>query len=763
MSQPIENVQTVNASSSHSLHPYDNLNIGTNGPWRSDPNKSLPAWLNFDLGKNFLLNKIRVISTNREMAPKEISVDYFGNDLKLIGRDIARVTFNAALPDYTKFQDFRVVYDQNSVKYVRIRIISNWGARSVQLNRILFFGRESNKGIKATSPAISEDSGPTYALQKWYTGDRVRYRWEKGQKWYEGRILHVNESNDGITYLIKDDSGWTKDKIKNSDTREPRYPRKPRKLKASCSEISLKTIVEDLGEEEAAHDEEILSGDDSLSDMENQEENKKEKLAVVIPDQTKVTSSPKRTKVVTPKLVLPKRTDNRTKIINLKLASAASTARQPEKVVEDPPAKVSPIKTKVTLSPVRENPAEALQKIDPNLIPPVPITRTLPSSSSATTSKRTSQGSLSPRKSKNGTLLAKNFKKKRLNGIYNQTNSPRSRGNSPSGKRPMFKSSQGLVLWWFSNMRTWMISQQHQVGSNRSYAFVHDNGFHPLDIKGRWRTYNKMSAEKWDWDQGVITPPGQLEDEESLTLAEIIRSRSQRQKDTRSPSKPKPIKRVVTPEIEGDIVPWKVVCRGFRVCKLNSVYLRQKDQSGGRHRFMSTSGLVLWWYKQRKFWMISPKGLVGTDKSYACIQHKSMHPKDISGVWQVFDCEQRMFTNDKGAMVHPGVGERISLEGFPERLDLNGVFIEKRERQRQQPSFLKYIPERNITLVLFFRTDTRKWCITKVDERDGTPLASCHDSTPIAMYKEIPPHPKLLRNGGEWKDGLNRNLKGRVV
>jgi len=759
MSLPIENVQTVNASSSQPSYPYDNLNIGTNGPWRSDANKSLPAWLNFDLGKNFLLNKIRVISTNREMAPKEISVDYFGNDLRLIGRDIARVTFNAELPDYTKFQDFRIVYDQHSVKYVRIRILSNWGGRSVQLNRIVFFGRESTKGIKASSPVISEDSGPTYVPQKWYAGDRVRYRWEKNQKWYEGRILHVNESNDGITYLIKDDSGWTKDKIKMSDTREPRYPRKPRKLKASCSEISLLTIVEDLGEEEAAHEEEVTSGDDSLSDMDDQVENKKDKLAVVIPDPTKPLSSPKRNKgkVVTPKLVLPKRTDNRTKIINLKLASAA---RQQEKVVEDPPDKVSPKQLNVKLSPVQENPTKTPKKTDINQIPPVPITRTVPSGSSTTTSKRT--GSLSPRKVKNGTLLAKNFKKKRLNGIYKQT-SPRSRSNSPSGSRPMFKSSQGLVLWWFSTMKTWMISQQHQVGSNRSYAFVHDNGFHPLEIKGRWRTYNKMSIEKWDWDRGVITPPGQLEDEESLTLAEIIRSRSQRQKEPRSPSKPEPNKRVVTPEIEGDIVSWKVVCRGFRVSKLNSVYLRQKEQSGGRHRFMSTSGLVLWWYKRRQFWMISPQSLVGTDKSYACIQHKSMHPKDISGEWQVFDREQRRFSNDKGAMVHPGVAERIYLEGFPERLDLNGVFIEKRVRQRQQPSFLKYIPERNITLVLFFRVSTRKWCITKVDERYGPPLASCQDSTPIAMYKEIPPHPKLLRNGGEWKDGLNRNLKGRVV
>lgn len=307
-----------------------------------------------------------------------------------------------------------------------------------------------------------------------------------------------------------------------------------------------------------------------------------------------------------------------------------------------------------------------------------------------------------------------------------------------------------------------MISKQHQVGSNRSYAFVHDNGSHPLDIKGSWRTYDKTSLEKWDWDLGIITSSRQMEDEESLTLEEIIRNQIQRPKDGQTPNKLRLTKSVVTPEIEGDIVDWKVVVRGFRISKLNTVYLRQKKQMGGRPHFMSNSGLVLWWYHRRRFWMISPNKLVGTDKSYACIHDKSMHPKDISGAWQVFDKEQQSFTNDKGGMVHPGVAEKIHLRGFPDKLDLNGVFIEKRERQRQQPSFLKYIPEFSKTLVLFFRANTRNWCITKEDERHCPPLASCHDSTPTSMYKIITPHPKLLRNGGVWKDEFNRNLMGRV-
>jgi len=107
-------------------------------------------------------------------------------------------------------------------------------------------------------------------------------------------------------------------------------------------------------------------------------------------------------------------------------------------------------------------------------------------------------------------------------------------------------------------MKTWMISKQHQVGSNRSYAFVHDTGFHPLDIKGKWRSYNKMLAEKWDWDQGVMTTPGKMQDDDNLTLAEIIQNRSQRHKNGRNPYNIMPTTQMVFPEIEGDIVLWRV-------------------------------------------------------------------------------------------------------------------------------------------------------------------------------------------------------------
>eukprot|EP00497_Spongosphaera_streptacantha_P003532 TRINITY_DN4257_c0_g1_i1.p3 TRINITY_DN4257_c0_g1~~TRINITY_DN4257_c0_g1_i1.p3 ORF type:complete len:79 (+),score=17.64 TRINITY_DN4257_c0_g1_i1:52-288(+) len=74
--------------------------------------------------------------------------------------------------------------------------------------------------------------------------------------------------------------------------------------------------------------------------------------------------------------------------------------------------------------------------------------------------------------------------------------------------------------------------------------------------------------------------------------------------------------------------------------------------------------------------MISPKRMVGTDKTYACIHHNAMHPKDINGTWQVFDTKLRKFTDDPKAMVSEGRGgPPIELRGFTLEA-LNGVYKE---------------------------------------------------------------------------------------
>merc|ERR1719233_278174 len=167
----------------------------------------------------------------------ELCLDYFGNDLKLIGNNIAKFEFDASSAEFRLYQDFRLCRQTHSVKFIRIRILSTWGAKFVKIKCIVFFGTPSNQGVKQFK---QEELDPSQVTQ-WYIGDRVRYLGPDGKRWYEGKILHINPSE---TYLIQDDHGWVKDHINPKNTRQPRYPRKPKKLKARTSQISVPTIME---------------------------------------------------------------------------------------------------------------------------------------------------------------------------------------------------------------------------------------------------------------------------------------------------------------------------------------------------------------------------------------------------------------------------------------------------------------------------------------------------------------------------------------
>merc|ERR1719233_422558 len=170
----------------------------------------------------------------------ELCLDYFGNDLKLIENNIAKFEFDASSAEFRLYQDFRLCRQTHSVKFLRIRILSTWGAKFVKIKCIVFFGTPSNQGVKQFK---QEELDPSEYAQ-WYIGDRVRYLGPDGKRWYEGKILHINPSD---TYLIQDDHGWVKDHIKPKNTRQPRYKRKPKKLTASTSQISVATIVEEAG------------------------------------------------------------------------------------------------------------------------------------------------------------------------------------------------------------------------------------------------------------------------------------------------------------------------------------------------------------------------------------------------------------------------------------------------------------------------------------------------------------------------------------
>jgi len=773
---PIGGVLTVNASSSDKNFPYDNLNSGSVGSWRSDPQKPFPAWLNFDLGENVLLEKIRVISTTREMAPKMISVDYFGNDLRLIGRDIATLTFNAASPNYEKFQEFILREEDHAVKYIRLRILSNWGAKSVQLNAILFFGKRSQKGVKPLPRAGPEDNIPAYVPQQWYVNDRVRYRWEEGQKWYEGRVIHINNPDEmgRITYLIRDDSGWVKDNISPQNTREPQYRRKPRKLRASCSEISLKPIVEALEEEgeKRSEDEDSSAASSSLSgervdediilDRDEQEEQPRElkisKPAAednnLPPKKKETTLKPEESKgaVEDSNSLLEHKTEHQRKMSynSVSLFNVVEEQKSKPPTLEGNKSSSTDVLPKENAAIKLGSLAQAFISLMPKEASPAKKPPAKPTRSAGTTEKK-SQAPMNPllKKSQKSTIvrkkpketvqkgscvLARNFKIKRLNKIYKKC-------LKEKDGHPMFRNSKGLVLWWYKELEMWMISKWELVGTDKSYAFTRDTAVNPVDISSAWKTYNKRT-KKWDPDPGAISSPSWLSDEKGedhLTLSEL---KSRRKSDEVG---------------EGDdIVVWKVVLSGFRVPKLNNVYLLQENLINGRPHFKSSSGrIVLWWFHRRRFWMLSPQRLVGSDQSYACIEHlgKQKHPKDVVGMWQVYDRNLKKFVENEGAAINPGVAEKVSLRGFSKVPTLNGVFIETRNWRCNRPTFLKYDAEADVSLVLFYRNSTKQWCVTKDGEIGSKPIVSC---------EEPGMHPREYKDRRVWRDALDNILLGVV-
>jgi len=202
-----------------------------------------------------------------------------------------------------------------------------------------------------------------------------------------------------------------------------------------------------------------------------------------------------------------------------------------------------------------------------------------------------------------------------------------------------------------------------------------------------------------------------------------------------------------------DVVSWKVILQNFSVKKLNGVYIRQKEDISDRYSFISQTGLVLWWYDRRRFWMVSPKRLVSTDKSYACIENDSVHPKDISGLWQVWDRNAKQFVDDENGKILAGVAEKVTLTGFTTP-EFNGTFVEMRNRHGSRPAFMKYDRKQNRALVLFYRNSTQQWRVRKEGTKESIPIAVSDES--VMLHRNI-------KKEGLWANGLSKQETNKML
>lgn len=336
-------------------------------------------------------------------------------------------------------------------------------------------------------------------------------------------------------------------------------------------------------------------------------------------------------------------------------------------------------------------------------------------------------------------IICTGFANDRLNGTY-------SARSSRQGGRPTFRNAENLVIWWYHEVKTWMISQANLVGSDKSYSCVRDNAYHPCDIKARWKTYNKK-RRAWDPDPTARISAsdasgndderiGNDNDEDELTLEDLRRMGGGGEAGDKKRKG------------SGEVL-WRVRAQNFRLSKLNGSYTRTEARKNGRHVFVKSQPdgqeLVLWWYKRRKFWMVSPKKMVGTDKSYACIQHSCLHPKDINGNWQVFDTTQRRFTPDNNAEIVAGEVDSIVLSKFLLK-DINGTYLETGDISNDRPMY----KNAKAGLLLWYKLGRgrRHWWVSEEGAREVA----------LAMVEDGARHPSAIT--GTWHSKPRRGAGG---
>lgn len=198
------------------------------------------GWLNFDLGDDFVLRRVVVLAQNKRSAPRSCNLDYLNATQDLMYSEVVKFIYKNTGDE----QEFDIVNDI-PVRYVKFKIVNNWGEEYVGINKVSFYGikadvfqPEAQEETTEESPAVAKRRRTQ--LMKWELGDRIDYQWDDSGKWYTGRILHINEN---CTYLMKDDHGFVKDNIPPEKVRPTKKRRKPRRYKAS-RKTTLETIQE---------------------------------------------------------------------------------------------------------------------------------------------------------------------------------------------------------------------------------------------------------------------------------------------------------------------------------------------------------------------------------------------------------------------------------------------------------------------------------------------------------------------------------------
>jgi len=110
---------------------------------------------------------------------------------------------------------------------------------------------------------------------------------------------------------------------------------------------------------------------------------------------------------------------------------------------------------------------------------------------------------------------------------------------------------------------------------------------------------------------------------------------------------------------------------------VNGFYEQQPVQAGKKPIFYrvtvnkDSDPMSLWYYTDRKCWMISDRTQIGTDNARAMNKSNAAHPQDISGPWYVFNAELQRFQKNAMFLFSLCTPQEMS-ENIPQYLIIEG-------------------------------------------------------------------------------------------
>jgi len=216
-------------------------------------------------------------------------------------------------------------------------------------------------------------------------------------------------------------------------------------------------------------------------------------------------------------------------------------------------------------------------------------------------------------KLKKKAVIAQGFSKESLNGVYSI--SPERKGG-----RPMYKDGGGRVIWWYRNVKTWMICMENLVGTDRAYACALDSAMHPADIKTPWNVYNKITGAFG------LNPAAKISPFDSPTF---------------------------NLDDKKEEIPATVIAKDFTKA-INGTYILTSARQYGRPMFQrSDMKITLWWYLKSQMWMFSPAKYVGTEKCFSYCQDSALYPYDVKSGWTSYTSATKRYLPDPGLLI-PG-------------------------------------------------------------------------------------------------------------